>query len=131
MIKKVSVFFFLKLVLNIYSTFVLTILWRWFVVPALHVPDISFWIMYGLVLTIALFQNYPNRNLTEERRWESALTMIRSAVPENRKALVEEELEAIKPSEWEIWFDGAVDLVGRALTCTFTLAVGFVVHSLA
>lgn len=128
MIKKSLLFFLLSLVVYLYTTFVLTILWNWFMTVAFHVQEISFWVMYGPVLIVGLFQNPTDRNFTDETRWKNALVMIHACVPEDRKEFVKEELEALKP---HVWVDIAGDLLGRVGATTLILGVGFVIHILA
>jgi hypothetical protein len=67
MVKAVLVFV-LTLVAHLFTTFVLTVLWNWFAVPALHASEISFWLMYGLVLA-----KKPDLSCTQLLNWSSLL----------------------------------------------------------
>jgi hypothetical protein len=128
MLKKTVLFFAVGLLVNLYTTFVLTICWNWFVTTAFHVSEISFWVMYGLVLVVSLFQNPYDASVAEDQRWNSALIMIDACVPEDRKQYVKEELEDLKP---QMWFEIGSALFGRIVGTTLTLGIAFVVHILA
>jgi hypothetical protein len=78
MFKKGALFFGLSLIIHLYTTLVLTILWNWFVVPAFHVSDISFWLMYGLVLIVSMFSNPSDQSLDADRRTKSLMIANRS-----------------------------------------------------
>src|SRR5258708_11550020 len=100
MLKKTVLFFAAGLLVHLYTTFVLTICWNWFVTAAFHLSEISFWVMYGLVLVVSLFQNPQDKNFGEDQRWKGALIMIDACVPEDRKQYVKDELEDLTPQLW-------------------------------
>jgi hypothetical protein len=85
MIKKSVLFFALSMIVHLYTTLVLTILWNWFVVPAFHVSDVSFWLMYGLVLIVSMFSNPSDQSLDADRRTKSLMTAIEACIPEDRR----------------------------------------------
>ncbi len=121
-------FFLLSLITHLYTTFVLTVLWNWFVVPALHVSDISFWLMYGLVLMLSLFRNPADQNFENERQWKRVMTAIDACIPEDRRDSVMEEL---KSQSSEIWINLGLVIFSSALGNTLSLGIGFIVHILA
>ncbi len=121
-------FFLLGLVVHLYTTFVLTVMWNWLVTTAFHVADISFWLMYGLVLVVSLFQNPADANFAEERRWKGLMTAIDACVPEDRREFLKEELAERKS---EIWVEVGSTILARALGNTVAFGIGYVVHILA
>ena len=128
MIKKSVLFFALSIIVHLYTTFVLTILWNWFVVPALHLSDVSFWLMYGLVLIVNMFSNPSDQTFDADRRTKSLMTAIGACIPEDRREFVREELES---QSKEIWIDLGAAIVSRGFQNTLALGVGFIVHVLA
>lgn len=46
-------------VAGLYMTFVFQTLWNWFVVSALHLPQIGFWAAYGIFLVVGIFRATP------------------------------------------------------------------------
>jgi hypothetical protein len=104
------------------------LLWNWFVVPAFHVSDISFWLMYGLVLIVSMFSNPSDQSFDADRRTKSLMTAIEACIPEDRREFVREELES---QSKEIWLDVGAMIFGRAFGNTVALGVGFIVHALA
>jgi len=43
-------------------------MWDWFVVPYLHLPHISIWVMYGLTLLIGSFSDSPSEKQSNEKK---------------------------------------------------------------
>jgi hypothetical protein len=127
MFKKSALFFSLSLVIHLYTTLVLTLLWNWFVVPVFHVSQVSFWLMYGLVLVINMLQS-PSEDSNADRRTKTLMTAIEACIPEDHRQLVREELER---QNNEIWIDLGALMFGRAFGVTVTLGIAFIVHVLA
>src|SRR5271165_4312707 len=46
--------------LSLYTNVVVLALWDWFAVPALHVPDVSYWQIYGVTLLLAILFSPPD-----------------------------------------------------------------------
>jgi hypothetical protein len=128
MFKKGALFFGLSLIIHLYTTLVLTILWNWFVVPALHVSDISFWLMYGLVLIVSLFSNPGDQTFEADRRTKSLMTAIEACIPEDSRELVREQIES---QSKEVWIEAGALIFGRAFSNTVALGIGFIAHILA
>lgn len=126
MLKGIS-FFVLGLVSGLYTTFVLTILWNWFVVPSFHLSEISFWMTYGLVLVFNLFRDPGDRALADEQKQEALTTMLEACVPD-RKEYVREQLESQAKSIWTLM---GVSLFSQMVGNTIALGIGFLVHTLA
>ena len=59
-VRKLILFYAVSLTMGLYTAFILTRLWGWFVVPAFHVDAVSFWVMYGLTILIDLLRSDGN-----------------------------------------------------------------------
>jgi hypothetical protein len=116
-----------SMIVGLFTAFILTVLWKWFVVPAFHVTAVSFWVMYGLTLSISLFQLNGN-DLEAEHRHKIVAAMLDSCVPADRREEVKEQLTEFAD---EIWYKAGWKLFGKVLSNTFTLGLAFVVHVLA
>ena len=112
-------------VVGFYQAFIGTFFWSWFVAPALHVSDISFWIIYGLIMTINVFRSSDSAFLEREHH-EHLTKILMFCVPEAFLEAAKQEL-ADSVSINKVMFS----LVGQALGLTSVLAMGFVVHILA
>jgi hypothetical protein len=66
---------------SLYTTFVAQRLWSWFVVAAFHTSEISFWVMYGLIMLLRLFTNEQEVGVAEEQRWTNLFTLLEYCVP--------------------------------------------------
>jgi len=128
MFKKSVLFFVLGLIVHLYTTFVLTLLWNWFVTIAFHVAEISFWLMYGLVLIVQLFQNPSDRHFAEEQLWGRLTIMVDACVPDEHRDFVKEQLEEQQSA---MWTQVGTGLLGRIASSTVTLGIAFVVHVFA
>jgi len=122
--------FALGLITAIYTTFILTLLWGWFVAPAFHVSRISFWMMYGLVLLVNLLRgnDLEGKDMEDDLRWELLMTGIDACIPEDKKEGVEKEREYLNKGVWKVLGAfSAAQLIGN----TITLGIAFVVHLIA
>lgn len=122
--------FALSLITAIYTTFILTLLWGWFVAPAFHVARISFWIMYGLVLVASLFRGHglEEKDMEDDRRWELLMTAVKACVPEDRREEVEAEQKYLSKGMWKVL--GTLN-VANVMANTGILGIAFVVHVIA
>jgi len=66
-------------------------LWNWFVVPAFHTFDISFWQMFGLTLFVGLLTHFGEEAdaSANECRWKGLLTMVDACVPREPRGVSE------------------------------------------
>jgi hypothetical protein len=110
---------------GLYTTFVVQNLWNWFVVAAFHTTEISFWLMYGLIMLLRLFTDEQDSSIPDEQRWTNLFTLLEYCIPldvrEYAIAQVKEKVEGI-------WIELGAALFGRLLGNTITLAFGFLVH---
>jgi hypothetical protein len=79
---------------GLYTAFVLKNLWNWFATEALHLPEISFWVMYGLVLIIGMFRaNYDDGDIEQKNTFKAMAIAVDACVPEDRREWAREQLE--------------------------------------
>ena len=90
--------FLVASIVGLYTTFVLTILWGWFVVPALHVPGISFCVAYGLVLLVGLLRS--SSDFETEHRHNILAAMINACIPAEQRGSMMEQLEELEQESW-------------------------------
>jgi hypothetical protein len=118
--------FGLSLVVWLYTTFVLTMLWDWFVTPAFHVGEIGYWNMYGLVLVIRLLSPTSEAVPIVAEKWEHAMKMLEACLPEDKRGEIMGAIEKDKLStSGQLLVANAIGLVGS----TVSLVIGWVVHT--
>lgn len=126
-IKNFILLYGVSMIVGLYTTFVLTVLWDWFVVPAFHLSAISFWVMYGLTLLISLFQA-PGGDIDTQHRHKIIAIMLDACVPDDRRQQVTEQLQEFTE---QIWYEAGWKVFGQIVGNSITLGIGFVVHGLA
>jgi len=126
-IKNFILLYGISMVVGLYTTFVLVILWDWFAVPAFHVSEISFWVMYGLTMLIGVLRPSEN-DIQGEHRHKIVAVMLDACVPADKR---EEVIEELKGFEEEIWWKAGWKVFGQIVTNSLTLGIGFVIHVLA
>lgn len=126
-VKKFLLLYAVSMTVGLFTAFVLTVLWGWFVVPAFHVDAVSFWVMYGLTMLIDLLRSKGNEIQADHRHKVVAL-MLDACVPAERREEVREELTQFnEDASHEIGWK----LFGRLFESALTLALGWVVHIIA
>jgi hypothetical protein len=126
-IKKFLLLYAISVIVGLFTAFVLTILWSWFVVPVFHVDAVSFWMMYGFILLIDLLRSNGN-DVEADRRHKIVAIMLDACVPAERRAEVMEQLTEFTE---QIWYEAGWKLFGKLLGNAMVLGLGFVVHVLA
>jgi len=115
-----------SLVVWLYTTFVLTMLWDWFVTAAFHVGEIAYWNMYGLVLAIRLLSPSAEAALLLAQKWEFAMKMLEACIPEDRRTEVMRDLDKDKVgTNAQLLIANATGLAGS----TMSLVIGFAIHT--
>ncbi len=126
--KKLAMTWGTSTLVGFYTIFVLMQLWNWFAVPLLHVPEASYWLIYGLSMVFGLLTGATGQdNPAHERRWNSLFLILNACVPEHKMEDVKEDVRSETES---IWSDVGLLIFGRVLTNSLTLGLGFVVHLL-
>jgi hypothetical protein len=126
-VRKFLLFYAVSMIVGLFTACVLTVLWRWFVVPAFHVDAVSFWVMYGLTLLIDLLRSNAN-DIEAEHRHKIVAIMLDACVPAERREEVKEQLTAFTE---QMWYEVGWKLFGKVTGNAITLGLGFVVHTLA
>ena len=103
-----------------FTAFVLQNLWNWFVVPALHASELSYWAAVGIRMTIGLLKGDASiyRGLKEEK----LAKMVEACVPPDKLQAIEEEF---KSDIWMIYTPVITELGGGALILMF----GWVIYT--
>jgi hypothetical protein len=123
--KKWAIAWAVAIVVGFYTTFVVQSLWNWFAVPSLNAPTVSYWTAYGLVLLIRLVFD-KNDYIKDQEAFGRLGMMIEACVPEEKRAeLTAQLLEEDKGLAGRL--GGGV--IGQAFGVTFTLALGWAVHT--
>jgi len=123
--KKMGLVFGVGVIVSFYTTFAVESLWNWFAVRSLSAPQISYWTAYGLVLLIRLLSD-KNDYYKDQEVFGRLGMMIETCVPEEKRAeLTEQLLEEDKGLAGRL--GGGV--IGEAFGVTFTLGLGWAVHT--
>ncbi len=112
---------------GLYSTFVVLKLWGWFAVSTLHLPDLTFLQMWGLMLLGGALMggNFRTGSTSEQSRWATLAAAVEMCIPDD------------KQKEWKEYWDGEParvllegfgSIVGSLATNTLVLVMGFVLH---
>jgi hypothetical protein len=126
--KKFGMTWVTSTLVGFYTVFVLVRLWNWFAVPQLHVPEASYWLMYGVTMLFGLMTGVgEEENPAKERRWNMLFIVLDACVPEDK---MEDLKEYVRAEKEGIWADVGLMILGKALSRSLTLGLGFVVHLL-
>lgn len=110
-----------------YTTFVIQNLWNWFAVAAFHVPEISYWTIYGLLLGAHLVFD-KDESLEKGEIFGRIRMMLDACVPEEKREELTAELKAEDESMGMKIF---TMVIVKAIVNTVALGVGFAIHLLA
>jgi hypothetical protein len=123
--RTLAIVFVVGPLISLYTTFVLKNLWNWFATEALHLPEIPFWVMFGLVLMIGMFTAKPE-DIEQKYTFKAFGAALDACVPSDQKDWVREQFEE---QQQGIWVEIALMPIIRILGATFTLGVGWAVHT--
>jgi hypothetical protein len=125
-LKKMASFWCVALIVGLYTTFVLQQLWNWFVATSFHVPEISYWVMYGIQLAFGLLSSSHSQRTEEDQSWKIAFRMLAACVPEEKRDELKETLEA----EMKVtpWIDLGSMIFGQVIGNTIALTIGWGIH---
>ena len=126
--KKIGMTWGISILVGFYTVFVLMQLWNWFAVPLLHLPEASYWLIYGLNLLFGLATGVGEQeNPADARRWSTLFVILDTCVPEHK---MEDLKEAVRLETEGLWFDVGWMIFGKVITASLTLGLGFVIHIL-
>lgn len=103
------------------------VLWNWFAVPAFHLSEISYWVMYGLTLLVKLLHSRGG-DIEADHRHKVVAVMLDACVPAEKRPEVTEQLEEFAG---RMWYEAGWQIFGRIFGSSVSLGIGFVVHALA
>jgi hypothetical protein len=113
------------IVVGFYTTFVLQVLWNWFAVEALLAPLISYWAMYGLLMLAHLVFDKPS--FESDEKLKRLAIMANASVPNENRREVDDALKAEEDNMG--WKLGSL-ILSQAVTNTFALVLGWVIHDI-
>jgi hypothetical protein len=120
--------FLIGIPVSLYTTFIIQLLWNWFVAPAFHIPEISFWGTYGMVLLAGVLiegQRGGDR-LADEQRWKNIAHALEACIPEEKR---EQVVEAMSREEDALWVTVGSKVFGLVVGNTVALLIGWGVHA--
>ena len=83
--KKFGMTWGISTLVGFYTVFVITQLWNWFAVPVLHLPEASYWLIYGLNMLFGLMTGVGEQeNPADARRWSTLFIVLDTCVPEHK-----------------------------------------------
>jgi hypothetical protein len=122
-VKKVSWLWVVGTAVGLYNAFIVQQFWNWFAAAAFHVPTVSYWAMYGLLLLLGLV--FEREEFADEWRWQSLAIWMDLCVPAEKQQALNEALEQQVDG---MWVAIGFKVFGKLLGNTATLAVGWGVH---
>lgn len=124
-VKNFVLLYCISMVVGLYTTFVLVMLWDWFAVPAFHVSEIGFWVMYGLTMLIGVLRPTGN-DIESENRHKVLAVMPDACIPDAKREQVKEELDGLAQ---EIWWQAGMKVFGQVVSNSFMFGLGFAIHT--
>jgi len=106
-----------------YTAFVAECLWNWFAVPALHLSEISFLQMLGILLLIQVLIGQSSED--QDKRWEWLASVVGLCAPDEKRQALEEMTEKTLRVDF---VEGFFLVFAKVGVNTFMLALGFVLH---
>jgi len=111
------------LLIGCYTAFVAECFWNWFAVPVLHVSDVSFLQMLGILWLIQVITARATDG--DNKRWILLFDVLELCVPHEKLP----ELEGLKKSDSsEVFFEGFPVAAAQVGNNTLMLALGFALH---
>ena len=119
-------------IVGFYTTFVLQCLWNWFAVPALQVPRISYWLMFGLNNLISLL--FERSEASEEirenvrnKQWVISMAVLDACVPDEKQSEVQKDIKQY--TDDGIWGTVVTTIFRQLAVNTIALGVGWAIHT--
>jgi hypothetical protein len=117
--------FLVALPVGLYTAFVAQCFWNWFAVPVLHVSEVSFLEMLGLLWLIQLLTS--RHPAADDKRWALLASLIELCVPPERQQELSELREG---NPLATMIEGFSAVFGQVVGNTVTLVLGFALHLL-
>ncbi|MGD0404356.1 MAG: hypothetical protein ABSB66_14290 [Candidatus Acidiferrales bacterium] len=123
--KKPLAQFFVTILMQFYTAFVVMNLWNWFVTRAIHAPSIGYLTVYGLLLIVQLFRALPRQS--EELKYKRLMIMLDACVRDSRREAMADELREINKETTDVPSWMVIEtLVGN----TIALILGWFINGL-
>ncbi len=122
--KKYVLILLIGTVVALYTTFVIQNLWNWYATSALHVAEVPFWGMYGLVLLIGLFRG-KNPDVIAEKRWKDTIIALDACIPDVKRQAVNKQIEELTQG---FLLEQGMHVFEVLIGNTFVLVLGYGVH---
>jgi hypothetical protein len=110
-----------------YTAFVVQALWNWFVAEAIHASEISYWHSFGMLLLVFVLTAKEDTEHREEKRFDRLSLMVKSLLPTEKLAALEESFKKEDTSSLSRVF--AIIDHSKATLNTTVLVVGWGVHT--
>lgn len=126
--KKMVAAWIIALFVGLYSTFVALCLWNWFAVPYLHLPNISYLQLWGLMLlgTALMRGNFTTATSSEQGRWASLGQAVEMCIPDEKQQAWKDYWDG-EPARVLLESFGAI--IGSLASNTLVLILGFFLHA--
>lgn len=122
--KKWAMLWSVSVVVGLYTTFVMQMLWNWFAVGALHASEVSYWMMFGLVMLVrTVFWRDDSKDEASHTR---LVTIMDACIPEEKRADVKAEIDAEDKSAPVTL---GLKILGQVMDNSLTLGLGWAVHT--
>jgi hypothetical protein len=123
--KNMPLFFVIGIFVSLLKAFVVQSFWNWFAVPDLHLPSISFWATYGLLLLVMVVQEESSETENNKVRWDTVDYVMNLCLSRENIELVRNFL---KEKEDAIWVTVGWKVFGNVTGIAATFAAGWIVH---
>jgi hypothetical protein len=124
--KKMACSWGIGLIVGLYTTFILQEFWNWFVATSFHLPEVSYWTMYGIQLLFSLLLSPEGQEAANAHRWKLAFLTLDACVPEEKRQMM---AETLKDYEGTMWMDIGFRIFGRVAGNTLTLVLGWSIRT--
>jgi hypothetical protein len=125
--KNVVAAWVIAFLVGLYSTFVALNLWNWFAVPYLHLPNLSFLQLWGLMMLAGSLVrgNLRTSSRSEEGRWATLGEAIELCIP-NEKQQDWKDYWKLEPHR--VFFETVGTIIEALASNTLVLILGFILH---
>lgn len=128
MAKKIVASWCFGIVIALYTTFVLQNLWNWFAVSAFHISEISFWVMYGLVLTIGVLTDKEDMTSHQLKGLYTMVEALEVLLPPEEREELDKKFKE-QTVGFGFWLEVGSRIVGRVVGNTLILVLGWTIHT--
>jgi hypothetical protein len=113
--------------IGLYRTFVSLNLWNWFAVPYLHLPNLSFLQLWGLMLLASAVMpgNFHAGESDEKMRWATLGEAVQMCIPDDKQHTWKEYWDG-EPAR--VFFCTVGGILGAFASNTLVLVMGFLLH---